>query len=127
MIEGKVGDNVMYLAQRHEVEVEGACEASLACTTCHVYVESEHPLPPATTLEEDLLDLAPFLKENSRLSCQIGECYFYLKKSLEMKNISKLKLNILRRIVHSQEYSVMLYSYNSVLLSMDLSTNIYKK
>ncbi|XP_063242163.1 adrenodoxin-like protein 1, mitochondrial isoform X2 [Bacillus rossius redtenbacheri] len=53
--------------------MEGACEASLACTTCHVYVQEGFlgRLPAAEEKEEDLLDLAPFLKENSRLGCQI--------------------------------------------------------
>lgn len=52
--------------------MEGACEASLACTTCHVYVKNHSELlPEATEKEEDLLDMAPFLKENSRLGCQI--------------------------------------------------------
>lgn len=73
-VKAKVGDNVMYLAQRHGIELEGehlqftssikylieaqlkdahrslfvclshvgACEASLACSTCHVYVTSSH-------------------------------------------------------------------------------------
>jgi hypothetical protein len=47
----------------------GACEASLACTTCHVYVLNDYGsrLPEATEKEEDLLDLAPFLREDSRL------------------------------------------------------------
>lgn len=72
-VKGKIGDNVLYLAHRYKVEMEGACEASLACTTCHVYVHYDYvdKLPPATEKEEDLLDLAPFLKENSRLGCQI--------------------------------------------------------
>ncbi|KAH0546180.1 adrenodoxin-like protein 1, mitochondrial [Cotesia glomerata] len=72
-IKGKVGDNVLYLAHRHNIEMEGACEASLACSTCHVYVDHNFAdkLPEATEKEEDLLDLAPFLKENSRLGCQI--------------------------------------------------------
>ncbi|XP_059472782.1 adrenodoxin-like protein 1, mitochondrial [Neocloeon triangulifer] len=79
-IKGKVGDNVMYLAHKHGIEMEGACEASLACTTCHVYVVSNHRdvLPEATEKEEDLLDLAPFLREDSRLGCQI-----ILNKNLE--------------------------------------------
>jgi ferredoxin len=49
--------------------MEGACEASLACTTCHVYVHCNYfnRLPQAEEKEDDLLDLAPFLKENSRL------------------------------------------------------------
>lgn len=72
-IEGKTGDNVMYLAQRHDLDVEGACEASLACCTCHVYVKESFydKLGEPTEEEEDMLDLAPFLQENSRLSCQI--------------------------------------------------------
>lgn len=72
-VNGKVGDNVLYLAHRHEIEMEGACEASLACTTCHVYVGEEHldKLPESEEKEDDLLDMAPFLKENSRLGCQI--------------------------------------------------------
>ena len=65
----------MYLAHRKNIDMEGACEASLACTTCHCYVESEDEhwdnLPEATETEEDLLDMAPFLAANSRLGCQI--------------------------------------------------------
>ncbi|XP_070160424.1 adrenodoxin-like protein 1, mitochondrial [Polyergus mexicanus] len=73
IIKGKVGDNVLYLAHRYGIEMEGACEASLACTTCHVYVHHDYmdKLPIPEEKEEDLLDLAPFLKENSRLGCQI--------------------------------------------------------
>lgn len=72
-IKGKIGDNLLFLARRYGIEMEGACEASLACTTCHCYVDfdflSKLPLPEEK--EEDLLDMAPFLKENSRLGCQI--------------------------------------------------------
>lgn len=72
-IKGKIGDNVLYLAHRHNIDMEGACEASLACTTCHVYVNEDFldKLPEATEKEDDLLDMAPLLKENSRLGCQI--------------------------------------------------------
>jgi ferredoxin-2, mitochondrial len=79
-VKGKVGDNVLYLAHRHGIEMEGACEASLACTTCHVYVLDDYlnKLPEAEEKEEDLLDMAPYLKENSRLGCQI-----ILNKELE--------------------------------------------
>lgn len=72
-VKGKIGDNCLYLAHRHNIDMEGACEASLACTTCHVYVHDNYlrKLPEATEKEDDLLDMAPFLKENSRLGCQI--------------------------------------------------------
>ncbi|XP_029436647.1 ferredoxin-2, mitochondrial isoform X2 [Rhinatrema bivittatum] len=72
-VRGKVGDNVLYLAHQHEIDLEGACEASLACSTCHVYVSEgflEH-LPDPDEREEDMLDMAPLLQENSRLGCQI--------------------------------------------------------
>ncbi|XP_050164777.1 ferredoxin-2, mitochondrial [Myiozetetes cayanensis] len=71
-VRGRVGDNVLHLAQRHGLELEGACEASLACSTCHVYISDPHlgRLPPLTR-EEDLLDQAPLLQENSRLGCQV--------------------------------------------------------
>ena len=74
-VKGREGECCLYLAHRKGVDMEGACEASLACTTCHVYVESEDEhwdkLGEATETEEDLLDMAPFLAPNSRLGCQI--------------------------------------------------------
>ncbi|XP_042549716.1 LOW QUALITY PROTEIN: ferredoxin-2, mitochondrial [Dipodomys spectabilis] len=72
-VSGRVGDDVLHLAQRHGVDLEGACEASLACSTCHVYVSAAHLdlLPPPEEREDDMLDMAPLLQENSRLGCQI--------------------------------------------------------
>ncbi|KNC82941.1 hypothetical protein SARC_04788 [Sphaeroforma arctica JP610] len=73
VIRGKVGDNLLYLCHRYDVPMEGACEASLACSTCHVYVDEDYldTLPEAEEEEEDMLDMAVQLKENSRLGCQI--------------------------------------------------------
>ncbi|XP_045903920.1 ferredoxin-2, mitochondrial [Micropterus dolomieu] len=72
-IKAKVGDNVLYLAHKHGVDLEGACEASLACSTCQVYVSAAHfdKLPQPDEREDDMLDMAPMLQENSRLGCQI--------------------------------------------------------
>ncbi|KAG9335934.1 hypothetical protein JZ751_003491 [Albula glossodonta] len=72
-IKAQVGDSVLYLAHKHGIELEGACEASLACSTCHVYVKSEYfdKLPESEEREDDMLDMAPMLQENSRLGCQI--------------------------------------------------------
>nr|CAG4643577.1 EOG090X0GMO [Ilyocryptus agilis] len=72
-VRGKIGDNVMYLAHRHGIELEGACEASLACSTCHVYVQEEYydKLSHPVEEEDDMLDMAPGLRPNSRLGCQI--------------------------------------------------------
>ncbi|XP_072239965.1 ferredoxin-2, mitochondrial [Leuresthes tenuis] len=72
-VKAKVGDNVMYLAHKHGIDLEGACEASLACSTCHVYVSDDHfdKLPEPEEREDDMLDMAAMLQENSRLGCQI--------------------------------------------------------
>ncbi|CAN9510489.1 unnamed protein product [Ophioblennius macclurei] len=72
-VKAKVGDNVLYLAHKHGIDLEGACEASLACSTCHVYVSDSHcdKLPEPDEREDDMLDMAPLLQENSRLGCQI--------------------------------------------------------
>ncbi|XP_059426268.1 ferredoxin-2, mitochondrial-like [Carassius carassius] len=72
-VQARVGENALQLAHRHGVDLEGACEASLACSTCHVYVSSEHyeKLPEPEEREDDMLDMAPMLQENSRLGCQI--------------------------------------------------------
>ncbi|PAA69141.1 hypothetical protein BOX15_Mlig006781g1, partial [Macrostomum lignano] len=72
-VSGQSGENLLRLLQRYELPVEGACEASLACCTCHVYVDAPDSadLSSVTEAEEDMLDMAPFLRENSRLSCQI--------------------------------------------------------
>ncbi|XP_070683944.1 ferredoxin-2, mitochondrial [Pempheris klunzingeri] len=72
-VKAKVGDNVLNLAQRNGIELEGACEASLACSTCQVYVHAAYfdKLPEPVEREDDMLDMAPMLQENSRLGCQI--------------------------------------------------------
>lgn len=45
-----------YLAHVHDIELEGACEASVACSTCHVYVDQEsyNKLNYAEEEEEDM-------------------------------------------------------------------------
>jgi 2Fe-2S ferredoxin len=67
------GLSVLEAAHRNRIELEGACEGSLACSTCHVVVAKEwiDRLPPASEDEEDMLDLAFGLTATSRLGCQI--------------------------------------------------------
>jgi len=64
---------VLDIAQANNIDIEGACEGSLACSTCHVIVEPEwyDKLRPAEEEEEDMLDLAYGLTRTSRLCCQI--------------------------------------------------------
>ena len=72
-VEAPLGLSVLEIAHRHGVDLEGACEGSLACSTCHVVVDGEWfaKLVKPTEDEEDMLDLAFDLQETSRLGCQI--------------------------------------------------------
>src|ERR1700760_5087953 len=67
------GLSVLEIAHRHGIDIEGACEGSLACSTCHVIVDPEwyELLKDASEDEEDMLDLAFGLTQTSRLGCQI--------------------------------------------------------
>ncbi len=72
-VDAPVGLSVLEIAHRNNFNLEGACEGSLACSTCHVIVDKEdyERLPEATEDEEDMLDLAFGLTHTSRLGCQI--------------------------------------------------------
>ena len=72
-VDAPIGLSVMEIAHRHGVEIEGACDGSLACSTCHVIVEPAWVgnLDEASEDEEVMLDLAFGLEETSRLGCQI--------------------------------------------------------
>lgn len=58
---------------RHFTHVAGACEGSVACSTCHVILSPEHYdlLPEPEDDENDMLDMAFGLSETSRLGCQV--------------------------------------------------------
>ena len=53
--------------------IDADCGGSMACATCHVYVEEKwlDKLPKAEEAEVDMIDMAFEPKKNSRLSCQI--------------------------------------------------------
>jgi ferredoxin, 2Fe-2S len=72
-VDAPLGLSVLEIAHQHGVDIEGACEGSLACSTCHVVVDPGwfRKLAPPTEDEEDMLDLAFGLTETSRLGCQI--------------------------------------------------------
>ena len=72
-VDAPLGLSVLEIAHKHDVDVEGACEGSLACSTCHVVVDPGWfpRLAKPTEDEEDMLDLAFGLQKTSRLGCQI--------------------------------------------------------
>ncbi len=72
-VEAPLGLSVLEIAHKHGLDLEGACEGSLACATCHVVVDPKWfaKLVTPTEDEEDMLDLAFALESTSRLACQI--------------------------------------------------------
>lgn len=72
-VDAPVGLSVLEIAHRNDIDLEGACEGSLACSTCHVVIDPEwyDTLQEASEDEEDMLDLAFGLTRTSRLGCQI--------------------------------------------------------
>jgi len=72
-VDAPLGLSVLEIAHKNDVDIEGACEGSLACSTCHVIVDPAWfgKLPEPTEDEEDMLDLAFGLEKTSRLGCQL--------------------------------------------------------
>ena len=72
-IDAPIGHSVLEIAHDNKIDIEGACEGSMACSTCHVIVDPEwyEKLRPCSEEENDMLDLALGLTSTSRLGCQI--------------------------------------------------------
>ena len=68
------GLTVMEGAIQNEIPgIDADCGGSMACATCHVYVEEKwlNKIPKAEEAEIDMIDMAYEPKKNSRLSCQL--------------------------------------------------------
>ncbi|SFT48499.1 ferredoxin, 2Fe-2S [Lishizhenia tianjinensis] len=63
--------NIMELCKSYALPVEGTCGGMALCASCQCYVLSDHTLPPSTDDEEAMLSEAFYVKENSRLGCQL--------------------------------------------------------
>ena len=72
-VDARDGLSVMEVAIDNDVDIEAACEGSLACATCHMVLDPAwyEKLDPPSEEEEDMLDLAFGLTRTSRLTCQI--------------------------------------------------------
>ena len=72
-VDASIGLSLLEVAHENNIDLEGACEGSLACATCHVILEEKiyNILEQPTEAEEDMLDLAFGLTHTSRLGCQI--------------------------------------------------------
>ena len=63
--------NLMEVCKSYELPVKATCGGMAMCASCHCYLESDHELKEASDDEEDMLDQAFFVEDNSRLGCQI--------------------------------------------------------
>ncbi len=63
--------NLMEICRASELPVEGTCGGMALCASCHVYIHSDHILSEPSDDEEDMLDQAFYVEDNSRLGCQI--------------------------------------------------------
>ena len=63
--------NLMEVCKSYELPVEGTCGGIAMCASCQCYVLSNHPLERKSPDEEAMLSEAFYVKENSRLGCQI--------------------------------------------------------
>ncbi|UAT42822.1 2Fe-2S iron-sulfur cluster binding domain-containing protein [Anaplasmataceae bacterium AB001_6] len=88
------GENILTVARNNDIPLEGACEGSLACSTCHVILTADDfkRMSIATEEEEDMLDLAYDVQPTSRLGCQlmVDESFdgMVIKVPKESRNIS---------------------------------------
>ncbi|KAK3133412.1 hypothetical protein QOZ80_6AG0536240 [Eleusine coracana subsp. coracana] len=74
LVKVPIGMSMLEAAHENDIELEGACEGSLACSTCHVIVtdvDYYNKLDDPADEENDMLDLAFGLTETSRLGCQV--------------------------------------------------------
>lgn len=65
------GFNLMEMLKSYDYPIQGTCGGMALCASCHVYVHSDHELPEQSEDEEDMLDQAFFVEDNSRLACQL--------------------------------------------------------
>jgi ferredoxin len=63
--------NLMEVCKSYDLPVKGTCGGMAMCASCHCYIDSIHVLKEASEDEEDMLDQAFFVEDNSRLGCQI--------------------------------------------------------
>ena len=72
-IKAEIGLNLLKVAKKNHIKLEGTCGGEMLCTTCHVHILSNHinKIKKQSLEEKEILSLAENLKKNSRLACQI--------------------------------------------------------
>ena len=90
-VKAQIGKNILKTAHENKIDIEGACDCSLACSTCHIILDEEifSKLPEADEVEEDLLDLAFGLTHTSRLGCQVEITEEFEGRTIEIPSATK--------------------------------------
>jgi 2Fe-2S ferredoxin len=72
-VEASIGDSLLEVAKKNQINLFGGCGGAGVCGTCHVLIDDEFipKLDNKTESEEDLLSILPQVKSNSRLACQV--------------------------------------------------------
>lgn len=72
-IEANKGASLLEISKKNNINIEGSCGGEMLCSTCHVYILSNHinKLKKQSNEEKEILSLTNNLKKNSRLACQI--------------------------------------------------------
>ena len=72
--EVKENTTLLQIAHENNIEIEGSCDGSMACSTCHIIIDSQwfKELKPACVEEKEMLTLIPNYQKYSRLGCQIN-------------------------------------------------------
>jgi 2Fe-2S ferredoxin len=73
VVDAKIGDTILEVAEKNNIPLHGACEGNCACGTCHVVIDENNfnKLQEKKECEEDTLDMVPGLTHFSRLGCQV--------------------------------------------------------
>ncbi|KAJ6663220.1 hypothetical protein lerEdw1_010356 [Lerista edwardsae] len=104
-VTAKEGESLLDVVVKQNLNIDGfgACEGTLACSTCHLIFEDEafRKLDPITEEELDMLDLAYGLTDTSRLGCQV-----HVKKWMEGLTVQvPLELSDIRRELEVEKQS----------------------
>ena len=73
LINANKGLSLLEVSKNNNINLEGSCGGEMLCSTCHVYILSNHlnKLKKKTKEEKEILALSKNLKKNLRLACQI--------------------------------------------------------
>jgi 2Fe-2S ferredoxin len=71
IVQGLKGESLLRVAEKNGIHLPNACEGSGACATCQVYItKGSNLLKPISPEEDDTLDFAIDIRDNSRLACR---------------------------------------------------------